>query len=129
MCSTLSGPGESSTSLTEDRWVRSIVVRPGNPAVLDDILVFVIGSDGASLRQGGDSGPAIVPGDPAGSLLIQAIAYEDEALQMPPKGRLPADVLADFRKWVQMGAPDPREGAAAAAPPGRKAMTAEEARD
>jgi len=65
-------------------------------------------------RKGGDLGPAIVPGDPDKSLLIQAIRYSDENLQMPPKekGRLPAEVVADFEAWVKRGAPDPRDGGA-----------------
>jgi len=70
-----------------------------------------------SARKGGDQGPAIVPGDPEKSLLIQAIRYSDANLQMPPKdkgGRLPADVVADFEAWVKRGAPDPRVGEAAA---------------
>src|SRR6056300_984672 len=37
---------------------------------------------------GGDGGPALVPGDPNGSLLIRSIRYSDEDLQMPPKTRL-----------------------------------------
>ena len=68
------------------------------------------------LRKGGDLGPAIVPGDPEKSLLIQAIRYSDENLQMPPKekGRLPKEVVADFEAWVRRGAPDPRTGPPAA---------------
>jgi hypothetical protein len=68
-------------------------------------------------RKGGDLGPAIVPGDPDKSLLIQAIRYTDENLQMPPKekGRLAADVVADFEAWVKRGAPDPRDGSTPAA--------------
>src|SRR5687768_16313598 len=42
----------------------------------------------AALLQGGDSGPALVPGQPNTSLLLRAIRYEDEKLQMPPKGNL-----------------------------------------
>lgn len=57
---------------------------------------------------GGDSGPAIVPGDPDASLLWRAIGYEDTDLQMPPHQQLPDSVIADFRRWIQMGAPDPR---------------------
>ena len=68
------------------------------------------------LRKGGDTGPSIVPGDLDESLLITAIRYTDESLQMPPKGRLPAAVVADFEEWVKMGAPDPRGTAAALAP-------------
>ena len=49
-----------------------------------------------------------MPGKPDESLLITAIRYTDESLQMPPNGRLPATVVADFEQWVKMGAPDPR---------------------
>ncbi len=66
------------------------------------------------LRRGGDSGPAIVPGKPDQSLLIRAIRYRDEELQMPPKAKLPDAVIADFEVWVKMGAPDPRTEPAAA---------------
>lgn len=59
---------------------------------------------------GGDSGPALVPGDPEGSLLIQSIRYDDPHLEMPPKTRLPAGTVAVLEKWVAMGAPDPRDG-------------------
>ncbi len=64
------------------------------------------------LLKGGDLGAAIVPGEPDKSLLIQAIRYSDENLQMPPKekGQLAADVVADFEAWVKRGAPDPRTG-------------------
>src|SRR4051812_31422732 len=59
--------------------------------------------------KGGDNGPAIVPGDPEKSLLIKAIRYTDENLQMPPKGKkLSKEQVADFEAWVKMGAPDPR---------------------
>lgn len=60
------------------------------------------------LIQGGDSGPAIVPGKLDESLLIQAIRYE--ASQMPPRGKLPPQVIADFEAWVASGASDPRHG-------------------
>ena len=63
-------------------------------------------------RKGGDSGPAVVPGEPDESLLIEAIRFTDEALQMPPEGRLPAETIADLERWVAMGAPDPRGEAA-----------------
>ncbi len=66
------------------------------------------------LRLGGDSGPAIVPGQPEESLLIRAIRYRDEDLRMPPKEKLPDAVVADFEAWVRMGAPDPRTGPVAA---------------
>jgi mono/diheme cytochrome c family protein len=63
---------------------------------------------------GGDSGPAIEPGDPANSLLIQAIRHE-EGLAMPPKQPKLADTtIAAFETWVRAGAPDPRTASAAA---------------
>jgi hypothetical protein len=68
------------------------------------------------IRRGGDSGPAIVPGNLEESVLIQAIRYRDKDFAMPPEkdgGKLPTEVIGDFEKWVQMGAPDPRDGAAA----------------
>ncbi len=65
----------------------------------------------AGVLRGGDLGPAIVAGNAAASLLIRALRYEDEALAMPPAGRLPESVIADFVRWINMGAPDPRDDA------------------
>jgi hypothetical protein len=61
----------------------------------------------AGVRTGGKSGPAVVPGKPDDSLLIQAINYKGR--KMPPSGQLPDAAIADLTKWVTMGAPDPRE--------------------
>ncbi len=61
----------------------------------------------AALLQGGQSGPAVVPGKPDESLLIKAVRYEGR--RMPPAGKLPDAVIADLEKWVAMGAADPRE--------------------
>jgi cytochrome c553 len=62
-----------------------------------------------ALLHGGNSGPAIVPGKPKDSLLIDAISYKDEDLQMPPKGdKLSDQQIADLTEWVRRGAPDPR---------------------
>ncbi len=69
------------------------------------------------LRQGGDSGPALVAGDPGKSLLIKALRYEDT--KMPPAGKLPARVVADFETWVRQGAVDPRSAKVVTAPPRR----------
>ena len=55
---------------------------------------------------GGETGPAVVPGKPAESLLLSALRHED--YEMPPSGKLPKSVIADFEKWIAMGAPDPR---------------------
>jgi hypothetical protein len=61
------------------------------------------------LLKGGDSGPAIIPGDPGNSLLIKAVLYTDKDLQMPPKDKKLADTqIADLTTWVKQGAPDPR---------------------
>ena len=62
------------------------------------------------IRKGGDSGPVIVPGSPARSLLIKALGHSDPKLAMPPKKKLDAAVVRDFEEWIRMGAPDPREG-------------------
>jgi hypothetical protein len=63
------------------------------------------------LRKGGDSGAALVPGKPAESLIIKAVRQTSAELKMPPKGKLPASVIADLEEWVKMGAPDPRDQA------------------
>ncbi|MFO0811399.1 MAG: DUF1553 domain-containing protein [Gemmataceae bacterium] len=64
-----------------------------------------------SVVKGGDSGPAVVPGKPADSLLVQAVNYDGD-LQMPPKAKLPEADIATLKKWVEMGAPWPGSGTA-----------------
>jgi hypothetical protein len=59
-------------------------------------------------EKGGDSGPAIIPGDPEESLLIELIRWGDKTHQMPPDKKLPAPEIALFEEWVKRGAPDPR---------------------
>ncbi len=61
------------------------------------------------IRNGGESGSAIVPKNVGDSLLLSAIRHE--SFEMPPKGKLSDRVISDFIKWVEMGAPDPRDGA------------------
>ncbi len=61
--------------------------------------------------KGGDTGPAITPGHPEKSLLIESIHYGNKDLQMPPKQRLSAEEVEILEQWVQMGAPDPRSEA------------------
>jgi hypothetical protein len=61
-----------------------------------------------AIRKGGSRGPAIVPRRPDASLLLTAVSHTDTDLKMPPKSRLPDAVIADLRKWIEMGAPDPR---------------------
>jgi hypothetical protein len=62
----------------------------------------------AGVVKGGDTGPAIVPGAPEASLLIQAVQHIDADLSMPPKKKLSPQQITDLVEWVKMGAPDPR---------------------
>jgi Protein of unknown function (DUF1553)/Protein of unknown function (DUF1549)/Planctomycete cytochrome C/EF-hand domain pair len=71
------------------------------------------------LRKGGDTGPAIVPSEPKKSLILKALRQIDDDLKMPPKKKLSDEVIANFEKWVAMGAPDPRAAKVEAG--GRKA--------
>jgi hypothetical protein len=64
----------------------------------------------AGIAAGGESGVTLVKGKSAESLLLKALKYD--GLEMPPSGKLPDNVIADFAKWIDMGAPDPRAGAA-----------------
>ena len=70
-----------------------------------------------ALHKGGSRGPALNVGDLGASLLLRAISYADIELKMPPTGKLSDQQIADFRVWVEMGAPDPRKQVAVAAPP------------
>jgi len=61
------------------------------------------------MLHGGDTGPAITPGKPDDSLIVDAVSYRDADLQMPPKGdRLSGQQVADITEWIRRGAPDPR---------------------
>ncbi|MBM82924.1 MAG: hypothetical protein CMJ78_20370 [Planctomycetaceae bacterium] len=62
----------------------------------------------AGLLAGGETGPAIVRGKPEQSLLIEALRHE--SLEMPPDEKLSKPIINDFIKWIEMGAPDPRDG-------------------
>ena len=46
------------------------------------------------------------------ALLIAAVGHSNEELQMPPDSKLPDSVIADFEKWIALGAADPRDGIA-----------------
>ena len=59
--------------------------------------------------KGGDTEKAIVPGAPESSLLIKAIRYGDEKLQMPPKYQLDPEDLKTLERWVRNGAPGPAD--------------------
>src|SRR5258706_6533584 len=62
--------------------------------------------------KGGDTGPALVPGRPDKSPLVEAVGYKNVELKMPPKGKLPVEQIADLTEWVKRGAPWPKGGAA-----------------
>src|SRR5262249_42286190 len=64
----------------------------------------------ANVLKGGDSGPAVVPGSPEKSRLLQAVRYQDEALQMPPTGKLPDAAVAVLEEWIRRGVPYPGPG-------------------
>ena len=60
----------------------------------------------AAMLKGGDSGPALVPGKPDESLIVQVIGYTSD-IKMPPKSKLPEREIADLTQWVKLGAPWP----------------------
>lgn len=68
--------------------------------------------------KGGDTAAALVPGKPKESLLVSAINYGEE-YQMPPKTKMPANEIAVLTKWVELGAPWPKEAVAGESPKGK----------
>ena len=60
--------------------------------------------DRNGLILGGSGGPAVVPGEPDASLLIQAIRHAEDAPKMPPKKRLTDEQIADLARWIRDGA-------------------------
>ena len=67
----------------------------------------------ASVFGGGDSGAAIVSGKPDESLLFKAVSWSGAVSEMPPDGKLPVNVVADFREWIARGAAFPADSAPA----------------
>ncbi len=69
-----------------------------------------------SILKGGQSGPAILPGDPEASLLIQAVRRTHPRLKMPPGNPLSPDQVRHLESWVRTGAfwPEARDRAAKA---------------
>tara|TARA_R110000868_G_scaffold411563_1_gene705338 strand:- start:38544 stop:41519 length:2976 start_codon:yes stop_codon:yes gene_type:complete len=78
----------------------------------------------AGIRMGGDSGKAVVPGNLKSSLILQAIEHDPDFYAMPPDEKLSSNIISDFRKWIQMGAPDPREGKVKTSPLAKKSELA-----
>ena len=74
--------------------------------------LFLDSADG--ILDGGESGAAMIKGKSAESLLLKALKYD--GVEMPPAGKLSDEVIADFAKWIDIGAPDPRRGETTARP-------------
>ncbi|MFO1486486.1 MAG: PSD1 and planctomycete cytochrome C domain-containing protein [Verrucomicrobiaceae bacterium] len=78
---------------------------------------------------GGESGhPGVTPGNISDSSIYEAMTYKNEDMQMPPKQKLPDEVVANFKKWIEMGAPDPRETKVANANGGKRVIDMDEGR-
>ncbi len=98
------GATEDSASQRADRFVR--IIEP----LLKAKCVACHGPDkqegGLRLEslqaalKGGESGPVLVPGDAAGSLLVKAVRFDDPDLQMPPRDRLAAKEVEALTQWV-----------------------------
>jgi len=89
--------------------VRSILVQNCYKCHTDDPNSHLRVDSRAAILQGGKRGPAIVPGDPEQSLLIEAVRQTGD-LKMPKNGKLDEQQIADLVAWVTMGAPwDPNE--------------------
>jgi hypothetical protein len=66
--------------------------------------------DRKGMQKGGDRGVIFVPGQPRSSRLIATLRHEIEGLKMPRgAGQLEPQIIADFERWIEMGAPDPRD--------------------
>ena len=63
-----------------------------------------------AILAGGDSGPAAVVGDVEKSLIVQAIRFDNENVQMPPAGKLPEAEIAALTEWARRGFPFPAAG-------------------
>lgn len=63
----------------------------------------------AGWEMGGENGAVIIPGKPEESRLLIAIRFDNNDIRMPKAGKLPNRLIKDFEKWIEMGAPDPRD--------------------
>jgi hypothetical protein len=73
----------------------------------DDIMGGLRLDNPDAMLRGGDSGAAVMPGEPDQSLLLAAIRYD--GMEMPPSGPLGASIIRDFETWIESGATDPRQ--------------------
>ena len=70
----------------------------------------------AALLKGGENGPAVVPGNPQKSLLLQSVLHASKDLEMPPKEKLGTNDIRVLRRWIEDGAPWPETMKLSAAP-------------
>jgi len=77
---------------------------------LDKVKSGLRMSGRAALLRGGERGPAIVPGAPEDSRLIEAVRWTDADLSMPPDDKLSAEEIETLTRWVGLGAPWPEDG-------------------
>ena len=61
-----------------------------------------------AIVNGGTRGSAITKGSPDQSILFRAVKYDEPGMQMPPDGKIADEKIADLRRWIELGAPDPR---------------------
>ena len=118
----LSAPGLAADSIsTEVEWAAGVFFEEQVKPILQNACYECHSHSAKSVKgglyldsrsgweQGGNSGQSIVPGDPEASLLIRAVRYLDEDLEMPPKGKqLSGEQVAVLETWVRHGAYDPR---------------------
>lgn len=96
-------PTKESVQFFKDR-VRPILTQNCYPCHTDAAMGHLRVDSREGLLTGGSRGPAIVPGEPEKSLLIEAVR-QTGALKMPMNGRLDKDQIADLIEWIKMGAP------------------------
>ena len=102
--------GESAAAFFESK-IRPVLVEHCYPchAGVDAKLKGGLRLDSrAGLLKGGENGAIVIPGKPDKSAIIVALHHDDPATAMPPKKKLPANIIADFEAWVTAGAVDPR---------------------
>jgi mono/diheme cytochrome c family protein len=108
-------PTKESVQFFKDK-VRPILTQNCYPCHADAAMGHLRVDSREGLVAGGARGPAIVPGDPEKSLLIEAVR-QTGALKMPMNGRLEKEQIADLIEWIKMGAPWEAEHAEPMTPP------------